>query len=279
VAPLLRADEVWVPTAANRASFAMAGVPPARIRVVPEPLDPDRFDPETTAPDALVRGNGRTFVFLSVFDWSLRKGPDLLLRAFAEEFRPGEAELVLKVHSSLGATPESQEHSAREIVARACGGRPGPAVRFVRAFRSPRTMPSLYAGADAFVLATRGEGWGRTIHEAMASAIPVIATCAGATATLVGPPGVAYPVAATLTPVPDEALAQAPDYRGQSWWEPSVQSLRSRMREVFEDRAGGRATGARGREHVRRFTPKKVVDLVLANAADVLARCAAVVRS
>ena len=245
VGPLLRADEVWVPTDANRTSFAMAGIPPARIRVVPEPLDPDRFDPETNAPDPVVRGNGRSFVFLSVFDWSLRKGPDLLLRAFAEEFRPGEAELVLKVHSSLGAAPESLEQAAREIVARARRGRPGPAVRFLRGFRSPKTMPSLYAGADAFVLATRGEGWGRTIHEAMASATPVIATCAGATAALVGPPGVAYPVAATPTPVPDEALAQAPDYRGQSWWEPSVQGLRARMREVFEDRAGSRATGAR----------------------------------
>jgi len=279
VASLLRADEVWVPSDANRTSFAMAGVPTDRIRVIPEPLDPDRFDPETTAPDPHVRGNGRAFVFLSVFDWSLRKGPDVLIRAFAEEFGPGEAELVLKVHSSLGASAESQEQSVREIVARARGCRSGPTVRFLRTFRSPKTMPSLYAGADAFVLATRGEGWGRPIHEAMASALPVIATRAGATETLVGPPGVAYPVTATPTPIPDEAIAEAPAYRGQSWWEPSLPSLRSRMREVFEDRAGSRATGARGREHVRRFSPKKVVDLILARAADLLSRCAAAVRS
>jgi hypothetical protein len=82
-------------------------------------------------------------------------------------------------------------------------------------------------------------------------------------------------VTATPTPVPDEAVAEAPAYLGQSWWEPSLQSLRSSMREVFEDRAGARATGARGREHVRRFTPKKVADLMLARAAALLARAPA----
>ena len=35
-------------------------------------------------------------------------------------------------------------------------------------------MPRLYAGADAFVLASRGEGWGRPYMEAMAMGLPTI---------------------------------------------------------------------------------------------------------
>jgi hypothetical protein len=35
-------------------------------------------------------------------------------------------------------------------------------------------MPRLYAGADAFVLASRGEGWGRPWMEAMAMGLPTI---------------------------------------------------------------------------------------------------------
>lgn len=37
-----------------------------------------------------------------------------------------------------------------------------------------RHMPHVYAAADAFVLPSRGEGWGRPHAEAMAMALPVI---------------------------------------------------------------------------------------------------------
>ena len=36
--------------------------------------------------------------------------------------------------------------------------------------------PSYYASADAFVLPTHGEGWGRTPMEAMAMGLPTIAS-------------------------------------------------------------------------------------------------------
>ena len=39
-----------------------------------------------------------------------------------------------------------------------------------------RDMPSVYKAMDAFVLPTRGEGWGRTITEAMCMELPVIGT-------------------------------------------------------------------------------------------------------
>merc|ERR1711972_1291395 len=39
-----------------------------------------------------------------------------------------------------------------------------------------KTLPRLYRAADAFVIPTRGEGWGRPHVEAMSMALPVIAT-------------------------------------------------------------------------------------------------------
>lgn len=38
------------------------------------------------------------------------------------------------------------------------------------------TLPHLYAAADAFVLPSRGEGWGRPHVEAMSMGLPIIAT-------------------------------------------------------------------------------------------------------
>jgi glycosyltransferase involved in cell wall biosynthesis len=43
-------DEVWVPSAFNRDSFTSAGVDPARLHVMPEPVDVHWFDPQIHTP-------------------------------------------------------------------------------------------------------------------------------------------------------------------------------------------------------------------------------------
>ena len=47
-------------------------------------------------------------------------------------------------------------------------------------------LPSLYAAADAFVLPSRGEGWGRPVMEAMAMGLPTIATNWSGTTAFLG---------------------------------------------------------------------------------------------
>ncbi|GIM11674.1 hypothetical protein Vretimale_15181 [Volvox reticuliferus] len=60
---------------------------------------------------------------------------------------------------------------------------------------------AMLAAADAFVLATRGEGWGLPILEAMSLGLPVIATnWSGPTAYL--DERVGYPLSYSLKPVP-----------------------------------------------------------------------------
>ena len=55
-------------------------------------------------------------------------------------------------------------------------------VRVLAQWMSREDMRSLYNQADAFVLATRGEGWGLPIMEAMSMALPVLVTdCSGVT--------------------------------------------------------------------------------------------------
>ena len=71
-------------------------------------------------------------------------------------------------------------------------------------------LRNLYAAADAFVLPTRGEGWGLPIAEAMAMALPVIATnWSGPTALL--STDNSYPLSRELTPLPGgQAEARPP---------------------------------------------------------------------
>jgi glycosyltransferase involved in cell wall biosynthesis len=88
----------------------------------------------------------------------------------------------------------------------------------------------VYRSADCFVLATRGEGWGMPVIEAMACGVPVIATDWGAQCD--------YMTADNAYPVPVErlvpALAKCPYYAGFQWAEPSYSHLRRLMRHVFE---------------------------------------------
>lgn len=91
-------DEIWVPTQFNLETFAASGVARSKLHVVPQGIDTSFFDPEPATPLTLVQlgaqlclGSphatmGKPYVFLAVFKWEIRKGWDVLLRAYFEEF-------------------------------------------------------------------------------------------------------------------------------------------------------------------------------------------------
>ena len=90
----------------------------------------------------------------------------------------------------------------------------------------------MYRGADAFVLPTRGEGWGLPIAEAMASNLPVIGNFSGPTAFLTDDNS--YPLR-TAQRLPG----------GQA--EPSVADVAQAMKRVRENTEEARRKGERAR--------------------------------
>ena len=121
-------------------------------------------------------------------------------------------------------------------------------------------MPRLYKGADAFVLPSRGEGWGRPHIEAMAMGLPAIATnWSGNTEFMLPENSFLIPIDG-LEPVPEGA------FKGHLWASPSVKGLQALMRGVFSDPGQARAVGAKGREHViGKYSPESVGNIVLAH--------------
>jgi len=98
--------------------------------------------------------------------WEPRKAPDNLIRAFLRAFKPGEAELVLKIGPSPWHRPFP---SAEEVIATECDKgdvrRNGwdmekvkEAIEVIRAKYSPEEMLALHARSDVYVSASRGEG-------------------------------------------------------------------------------------------------------------------------
>jgi glycosyltransferase involved in cell wall biosynthesis len=241
-------DEIWVPSAFNLETFARSGVPRTKLVRVPEAIDAQRFS-RPTRPLAIPRV--RQFNFLSVFEWSLRKGWDVLLRAFLEEFtRDEDVALIIRASPGTGRTIDDLWHEARALMRRHGLGRDWPPhVILHPTLLRAEQLPALYKAADAFVLPTRGEAWGRPFMEAMLMQLPVIATRGGGHMDFLNDEN-SYLVDCRSTGVPARALRDFPFPRPHRWAEPSRAHLRRLMREVFEDRPGARQKAHAARETI-----------------------------
>jgi glycosyltransferase involved in cell wall biosynthesis len=100
-------------------------------------------------------------------------------------------------------------------------------------------MPRLYCSADAYVMPTRGEGWGRPYIEAMACGLPVIGTRWSGQ--------LAYMNDRNSYLIDIEGIVGDAPY---VFAEPSLSHLRGLMRYVFSHRDAARRMGLRARQDV-----------------------------
>lgn len=171
------ADEVWVPTHWNAKMFADAGVTKP-INVFPLGVDERKFDPSTVSKmDIAYRDlktlqlieKPKTFKFMSVFRWAFSKSPDLMVKAFAEEFKASEDVcLIICSHSAAGKRIRGEIFSYLE-------GIPNyPSIYLYTDILPVSMMPNLYKNADVYIAPSRGEGMNLPILESAAMEVPVI---------------------------------------------------------------------------------------------------------
>lgn len=212
-----------VPFDSARAALERSGVAPERIRVEAPVLGDFDLD-APAAPPADARG----YVFLALLDWTRASGWDVLVRAFAEEFGPGEdVSLVIRAWSSRGFTPHVVSEAmiaALEADGHDLDALPDIILEFDEGFARPHA--GHYAGADWYVSPARGDAFGRRLLEARAAGVPVIATAWAAGAEL----PVDHPLGAELAEPDAVALREFPQLVGARWAEPDRAHLRSLMR-------------------------------------------------
>lgn len=155
------------------------GVDMAKVRTLRNGVDLAHFAPQDRF-DARKRWGVTGPTLLSVGHLVERKGHDLVIRALLG--LPGVSLLV---------AGEGEERPALERLARRLGL--GDRVRLLGRVGAA-DLPSLYAAADALVLASSREGWANVLLEAMACGTPVVATPVWGT-----PEVVAHPAAGLLT--------------------------------------------------------------------------------
>jgi glycosyltransferase involved in cell wall biosynthesis/tetratricopeptide (TPR) repeat protein len=239
-------DEVWVPSRFNLETFAKGGVNKHKLRLLPGGVDTGTYRPDVPAWELKPK---RSFNFLSVFDWHLLKGYDVLLGAYLREFTSDDdVGLILNVGGSLTDTCEV-EAQITYFIERKIGipMEKCAAIILLNGATPQSEIAGLYAAADAFVLPSRGEGCGRSYLEAMACRLPVIATNWGGQLDFLNGED-SYLIESQLTPVPSNVEIEY--YRGQRWAEPSIEHLRQLMREVYSHPDEGLKKAERVREDV-----------------------------
>jgi glycosyltransferase involved in cell wall biosynthesis len=235
-------DEVWVPNRFCEETFAASGVSEEKLRVVHTGVDTQRFRPGLPP---LNLSCDRKFRFLSITDLHPRRGTDVLLRAYLEEFNAKEdVALILLVF----ARPDAQVCPEAELaffIERELGFKLEDSVEVIVLDGpiTPAEFPRLYASADALVTVSRAAACGRSALQALASELPVIATNWG------GP--LEFLNASNSLLVDSEGLvttsAEQEPFAGLQWAAPSVEHLRQLLRQVVSDQESTRLRAQQGR--------------------------------
>jgi glycosyltransferase involved in cell wall biosynthesis len=290
------ADEIWVPAGWVRSMFVASGVNESKLVVVPEAVDTAFFDPaahgvialppgaDPTAPAAKWRhwcnrdeAPAQAYKFHSSFKWEPRKGWDVLFEAYHRAFKRDDA-VSLYVHTHIWFSGGPETYGDARNVSYLRGAVEAfvvdtlglasladlPHFCLIAEDLAEREVAELYNAADAFVLPTRGEGWGLPIIEAMAMGKPAIATAWGGQLEFMTPD------TAFLIPVTAVEELEGPGsvYRprpGKKWAQPSIAATARLMRLVFDHPDKARAVGKRARQRIERdFSEAAVRDVVAA---------------
>lgn len=230
VEPCRRASLCLVPSNFCHRACLASGVPRSRVRIVPYPLDTSRWHPGVQP----ISPPGGRFRFLYMNSIYERKGLDVLLRAWWEEFGPGDPVVLVIKSYRENDRPEPASVFMQEVAQRALVD-PGQRAPIVIADEPIRDddLPGFVRSFDAVVSTHRSEGFGMTPWYAMALGVPVICTDYGGTtdfatedtAWLVDVEGMSCPSR--------KEIDIFGHLDGITWAEPSVRSAREQMRACF----------------------------------------------
>lgn len=222
---LKRADKVIVPSEFCQEMFATRGI---ETTVVPLGYNHEEYR-------YIERPKHDVFTFLHYNAFNIRKGFDLVFKAFTQEFGIDEpVKMIFKTIHNKPPFPLLKDQY--------------PNIDVIKAEYSYQQMRDLLSQADAFVFPSRGEGFGLTPLEALATGLPTLIPN-GSGMSEYFDPDYFYEIDINGD-CPAVYSNYAPSDVGRMI-EPDLESLKKQMRYVYEHQDEARAKGKAGAKWVK----------------------------
>ncbi|HJQ46021.1 MAG TPA: FkbM family methyltransferase [Amycolatopsis sp.] len=229
-------DEVW--TVSEFCRKAIAEHSPIPVKTIPVPVR----DPGEPSPPA--RESGEPVRFLFAFDFNSvaqRKNPWGVVGAFQRAF-PGRDDVRLTVKT---INAKLHPHDAERLRATVVGD---DRIELVEHYLTVAELHDLYERSTCYVSLHRSEGFGLTVAEAMARAMPVISTNYSSTTEFLDST-TGWPVPYRMIPVGKGCYPYHPE---ASWADPDLDAAAAAMRQVADDPEESARRGRAAREYILR---------------------------
>jgi len=223
---LKKADLVLVPSKFCQKAFLTKGI---KTEVVPLGYD-------TTAYNYKQKEQHKEFTFLHYNSFNTRKGWDIVFKAFTEEFKIDEpVKLIMKtVKQNLPFPIIKSEY---------------PNIEVIKKEMSRTNLANLIHSSDCFVFPSRGEGFGLTPLEALATGTPVIIPNGSGMSEYFNSE---YFYKIDIECMKPAMYAKFDSKDTGEMIEPSKDSLKKQMRYVYENRQKAIDKAKKGAEWVKK---------------------------
>lgn len=161
-------DELWVTSNFCKQSFIDSGYK-NNIIIAPPIVNPHLY--KKTSP-LQFRAELKSFKFLSVQTFGYRKGTDALLHSFCKAFTQADDVCLVLLINERSTKQQNKIRQSIDDIRSVYGDCPQICVTFKNI--PEYLMPSFYSTFDAFVLTSRGEGFGLPLCEAALCGLPIV---------------------------------------------------------------------------------------------------------
>lgn len=226
-------DEIWVFTHFNYETFTKYGVQSSKVKILNHTIDFAQYD--NIFPPYPFPSEVKSFRFLYTMAFDYRKGLDLLIPSFCEEFSNTEdVSLILKIY-----VPNwTKEDNVLDVISSYIPDKiNNPHIHFIMGKIPRESLLSLYSSCTCYVSTERALGWGMPQMEMMAMGKPVISVnWGGPTEFMNESNSFLLEPEKELEPVHDELQKARPElYLGHNWAKVTKQTVKKTMREAFEN--------------------------------------------
>lgn len=232
-------DEVWTVSDFCRAAFAAHS--PIPVKTIPVPV---RDPGEPVMPQPSARENGEPARFLFAFDFNSvaeRKNPWGTVTAFQRAF-PERDDVRLTIKTINGKLHPRALERLRAVVAG------DDRIELIERYLTVAELHDLYERSTCYVSLHRSEGFGLTVAEAMARAMPVISTGYSSTTEFLDS-STGWPVPYSMVTVGKDC---EPYHADAVWADPDLDAAARAMRQVADDPAEAARRGQAARKHILR---------------------------